>query len=91
MKRIENEDDRLITFSKRKSRTYNKASELVTLTGAEIGHPSIEAVANRFLGQTRRQMTTLLLVEAQRQKERGNFLKQMTKGKETQRWWETPV
>lgn len=67
IKRIENEDDRLITFSKRKSRTYNKASELVTLTGAEIGHPSIEAVANRFLEQTRRQMTTLLLVEAQRQ------------------------
>ncbi|KAJ4703824.1 putative Mads box protein [Melia azedarach] len=64
MKRIENEDDRLITFSKRRSGIYKKASELVTLTGAEVGvvvfspsgkpfsfgHPSIEAVANRFIG-----------------------------------------
>jgi hypothetical protein len=64
-KRIENEDDRLITFSKRRSGIYKKASELVTLCGAEVavlvfspagkafsfGHPSIESVANRFLGQ----------------------------------------
>jgi len=65
IKRIENEDDRLITFSKRRSGIYKKASELVTLCGAEVavlvfspagkafsfGHPSIESVANRFLGQ----------------------------------------
>ena len=64
MKKIENEDDRMMTFSKRRSGIYKKASELVTLTGAEIGivlfslsgkpftfgHPSLEAVANRFLG-----------------------------------------
>ncbi|XP_044468556.1 agamous-like MADS-box protein AGL62 [Mangifera indica] len=64
MKRIEKEEDRLITFSKRRSGIYKKASELVTLTGAEVGvmvfspsgkafsfgHPSIEAVANRFTG-----------------------------------------
>lgn len=65
IKRIENEDDRLITFSKRRSGIYKKASELVTLCGAEVGvlvfspagkpfsfgHPSIESVANRFLGK----------------------------------------
>ncbi|CAK7350249.1 unnamed protein product [Dovyalis caffra] len=65
IKRIDNEDDRLITFSKRRSGIYKKASELVTLCGAEVGvlvfspagkpfsygHPSIESVANRFLGQ----------------------------------------
>ncbi|XP_044512426.1 agamous-like MADS-box protein AGL62 [Mangifera indica] len=64
MKRIEKEEDRLITFSKRKSGIYKKASELVTLTGAEVGvvvfspagkafsfgHPSIEAMTNRFMG-----------------------------------------
>ena len=65
MKKIENEDDRLITFSKRRSGIYKKASELSTLCGAEVGfivfspagkpfsfgHPSIESVANRFLNQ----------------------------------------
>ncbi|WCJ27370.1 Agamous-like MADS-box protein AGL62 [Euphorbia peplus] len=65
MKRIVNEDDRIITFSKRKSGIYKKASELVTLCGAEIGIlvfspagklfsfgcPSLEAITNRFFGQ----------------------------------------
>ncbi|KAL3739822.1 hypothetical protein ACJRO7_021140 [Eucalyptus globulus] len=65
MKQIENESSRLITFSKRKSSINKKASELVTLCGAEVGfvafspsgnpfsfaHPSIDAVANRFLNR----------------------------------------
>ncbi|KAF5475175.1 hypothetical protein F2P56_007010 [Juglans regia] len=65
MKRIENEDDRLITFSKRRSGVYKKASELATLCGAEVavvvfspagkpfsfGHPSVESVTSRFLNQ----------------------------------------
>ncbi|ESR34582.1 hypothetical protein CICLE_v10006500mg [Citrus x clementina] len=68
MKKIENEDDRMMTFSKHRSGIYKKASELVTLTGAEIGivlfslsgkpftfgHPSLEAVANRFLGSNQK-------------------------------------
>ncbi|PON39941.1 MADS-box transcription factor [Parasponia andersonii] len=63
MKMIEDGDDRLITFSKRRSGIYKKASELVTLCGAEVGivifspsgkpfsygHPSIESVANDIL------------------------------------------
>ncbi|CAK9321183.1 unnamed protein product [Citrullus colocynthis] len=63
MKKIVNEDDRLITFSKRRSGIYKKASELATLCGAEVGvvvfspagkpfsfaHPCIESVANKFL------------------------------------------
>ncbi|KAH9679311.1 Agamous-like MADS-box protein AGL61 [Citrus sinensis] len=84
MKKIENEDGRLITFSKRTPGIYRKVSELVTLTVSAIarlvfsqsgkpfsfGNPSIEAVANRFLGLNC----------------------QMRKRKETQpRWWETPV
>ncbi|GAV60287.1 SRF-TF domain-containing protein [Cephalotus follicularis] len=65
MKRIENEDDRLITFSKRRSGIYKKASELITLCGAEIFvgifspsgkpftfcDPSTESISNRFLGK----------------------------------------
>ncbi|KAI9198773.1 hypothetical protein LWI28_021937 [Acer negundo] len=64
IKRIEDDSDRLVTFSKRRSGIFKKASEIVTLTGAEIGiivfsptgkpysfgHPSIEAISNRFLG-----------------------------------------
>ncbi|KAK2642656.1 hypothetical protein Ddye_024419 [Dipteronia dyeriana] len=64
IKRIEDDNDRLVTFSKRRSGIFKKASEIVTLTGAEIGvivfspsgkpysfgHPSIEAISNRFLG-----------------------------------------
>ena len=82
MKKIENEDDRMMTFSKRRSGIYKKASELVTLTGAEIGivlfslsgkpftfgHPSLEAVANRFLGSSQEHPNdnTHPLVEAHR-------------------------
>ncbi|XP_052289921.1 agamous-like MADS-box protein AGL61 [Citrus sinensis] len=82
MKKIENENDRMIAFSKRRSGIYKKASELATLTGAEIGivvfspsgkpfsfgHPSLEAVANRFLGlnQEHPNDNTHLLVEAHR-------------------------
>lgn len=65
MKRIENDDDRLCTFSKRRSGIYKKASEMVTLCGAEVGvlvfspagkpfsfaHPSLESVTNRVLDQ----------------------------------------
>lgn len=63
MKRIVNEDDRLVTFSKRRSGIYKKLSELITLTGTEaailvfspggkpfsFGHPSIENVLDRFV------------------------------------------
>jgi len=62
MKQVENEEDKLITFSKRRSGIYKKASELVTLCGSEVGvaifspsgkpysfaHPSIDSIATRF-------------------------------------------
>ncbi|KAF7849635.1 hypothetical protein BT93_L0442 [Corymbia citriodora subsp. variegata] len=65
MKQIENEDRRLVTFSKRRSSIYKKASELVTFCRAEVGvvvlspsgkpfsfaQPSIDTIANRFLNQ----------------------------------------
>ncbi|KAM7271986.1 hypothetical protein ACFE04_031200 [Oxalis oulophora] len=63
IKRIEKESDRLVTFSKRMAGIHKKANELTTLCGADVGvvvflpdgkpfsygHPSIEAIANRYL------------------------------------------
>ncbi|CAL1400651.1 unnamed protein product [Linum trigynum] len=63
MQRIVNNDDRMVTFSKRRSGLYKKANELATLCGADVallifsqagracsfGSPSIEPVAHRFL------------------------------------------
>ncbi|EYU25336.1 hypothetical protein MIMGU_mgv1a024994mg [Erythranthe guttata] len=59
---IENQDDLYATFSKRRLGLYNKASELSTLCGVDIGiiifsptdnpfsffHPSMESVIDRF-------------------------------------------
>ncbi|KAK9714466.1 hypothetical protein RND81_06G096400 [Saponaria officinalis] len=64
LKKIENKDDRLITFSKRRSGIYKKASEMTTLCDAEIGilvfsesgkpytygAPDFETISNRFRG-----------------------------------------
>ncbi|KAL9371544.1 hypothetical protein Peur_036684 [Populus x canadensis] len=80
MKRIDNQDDRSITFSRRRSGIYKKASELVVLTGAEItvivfspsgnplscGHPSVESVINRFLEDPSSMDSTYHVVEARR-------------------------
>ncbi|KAJ4829936.1 hypothetical protein Tsubulata_021501 [Turnera subulata] len=65
MKEIDKKDNKLVTFSKRKSGIYKKACELSTLTGAEVGvvifspagkpfsfaTSSIESMANHFLGR----------------------------------------
>ncbi|XP_048438653.1 agamous-like MADS-box protein AGL62 [Pyrus x bretschneideri] len=65
MKRIENEEDLLVSFSKRRSGVFKKASEMITLCGGEVGivvfspsgkpfsygHPSVDNVINRFLDQ----------------------------------------
>ncbi|KAG8493091.1 hypothetical protein CXB51_010655 [Gossypium anomalum] len=51
IKMIENDDDRLITFSKHRLGIYKKIGELSTLCGKPFtfGHPSIESIANHFL------------------------------------------
>ncbi|CAG7910605.1 hypothetical protein IGI04_040993 [Brassica rapa subsp. trilocularis] len=62
MAKMENESNLQVTFSKRRSGLFKKASELNTLCGADIaivvfspggkvysfGHPSVEIVLNRF-------------------------------------------
>ncbi|KAL3538766.1 hypothetical protein ACH5RR_002132 [Cinchona calisaya] len=61
--KIEDETNRLVTFSKRRAGIFKKASELSTLCGGEIavvlfspanrvhcfGHPSVESVINKFI------------------------------------------
>ncbi|KAF3449904.1 hypothetical protein FNV43_RR05983 [Rhamnella rubrinervis] len=81
MKLIKNEEDRSITFSKRKSGIFKKASEISTLCGAQVGvvifsssgkplsyaNPSIDSLANRFLNQLEEDDETHPLVEIHRQ------------------------
>ncbi|KAG4142156.1 hypothetical protein ERO13_D06G115712v2 [Gossypium hirsutum] len=90
IKIIENADDRLIAFSKRRTGIYKKISELSILCGAEIlfiifspagkpysfGHPSVESVAKRFSNAGQHlEETTDAPVETYR-KERINLLVQ---------------
>ncbi|KAL3843836.1 hypothetical protein ACJIZ3_001239 [Penstemon smallii] len=63
IKKIENQSNRQVTFSKRRVGLFKKASELCILSGAEIsiivhslgkrvfafGHPTVDAVVDRFL------------------------------------------
>ncbi|KAM7479082.1 hypothetical protein LguiA_027295 [Lonicera macranthoides] len=63
MKKIEELNHRQVTFSKRRSGLFKKASELCILTGAEIaiivnspgkrvfafGHPTVDSVVDRYL------------------------------------------
>ncbi|XP_034677792.1 agamous-like MADS-box protein AGL61 [Vitis riparia] len=65
MRRMNNEEDRLVSFSKRRSGIYRKASELSTLCGAEVGiltfspngkpfsfgHPCIKSITNKLLSE----------------------------------------
>ncbi|KAJ8572444.1 hypothetical protein K7X08_008955 [Anisodus acutangulus] len=81
MTKMSKESNLLVTFSKRRSGLFKKASELCTLCGVEIaiiifspghkvfsfGHPNVESIVNRFL--TRKpttSSTTSQLVEAHR-------------------------
>ncbi|XP_022724568.1 agamous-like MADS-box protein AGL29 [Durio zibethinus] len=65
MKMVKDSGSRQVTFSKRRSGLFKKANELATLCAAQVaivvfspggkpfsfGHPSVEAVAQRFLNQ----------------------------------------
>ncbi|XP_064996014.1 agamous-like MADS-box protein AGL62 [Musa acuminata AAA Group] len=76
IKRIQNEEARQVCFSKRRSGLFKKASELSILCGAELGvvvfspagkvfsfgHPSVDAVVDRFLVGTPRPRTTATAV-----------------------------
>ncbi|THG10413.1 hypothetical protein TEA_025184 [Camellia sinensis var. sinensis] len=79
--RMSKESNRLVTFSKRRSGLFKKASELCTLCGAELaiivfspakkafsfGHPCVDTIVDRFLSRnTQPNSGSLQLVEAHR-------------------------
>ncbi|KAK3012001.1 hypothetical protein RJ639_011259 [Escallonia herrerae] len=81
MTRMSKESNLLVTFSKRRSGLFKKASELCTLCGADIaiivfspgkkvfsfGHPCVDSVVDRFLTRNPPSSSgTLQLVEAHR-------------------------
>ncbi|KAA8536301.1 hypothetical protein F0562_028779 [Nyssa sinensis] len=81
MTRMSKESNLLVTFSKRRSGLFKKASELCTLCGAEIaiivfspgkkvfsfGHPCVESIIDRFLTRNPPpNSSTFQLVEAHR-------------------------
>ncbi|KAJ4851201.1 Agamous-like MADS-box protein agl62 [Turnera subulata] len=81
MVKIPNESNLMVTFSKRRSGLFKKASELATLCGAEVGiivfspgkkafsfgHPSVENVVDRFLtGNLPHTSGAMQLIEAHR-------------------------
>ncbi|CAJ2648108.1 unnamed protein product [Trifolium pratense] len=81
MKRITNERNMQVTFSKRRSGLFKKASELSTLCGADValvvfspgekafsfGHPNADTVIDRYLSRLPSQNNgTVRLIEARR-------------------------
>ncbi|KAL2476815.1 Agamous-like MADS-box protein AGL62 [Forsythia ovata] len=81
MTRMSKESNLLVTFSKRRSGLFKKASELCTLCGAEIaiivfspgkkvfsfGHPCVESIVDRYLMRNSTpSSSTLQLMEAHR-------------------------
>ncbi|MBA0881261.1 hypothetical protein Goshw_016791 [Gossypium schwendimanii] len=105
IKKIENEDDRLISFSKRRFGIYKKISELSTLCGS---------VTKRFLNpnqplhettdapvETYRKVRIKSLVQdynevhdqldATKEKQKAFSLAQQSRGSDSHHWWKTPI
>ncbi|PNX78692.1 MADS-box transcription factor [Trifolium pratense] len=81
MKKMSNESHLQVTFSKRRSGLFKKASELCTLCGVDValvvfspsekafsfGHPNIDTVIDRYLSRVPLQTTTTMqFIEAHR-------------------------
>jgi hypothetical protein len=81
MKKISNESNLQVTFSKRRSGLFKKASELCTLCGAEaaivvftpsekvfsFGHPNVDTIIDRYLSRFSPQNSaSTLFIEPQR-------------------------
>lgn len=81
MVKMPNESNLQVTFSKRRTGLFKKASELCTLCGADVaiivfspgkkvfsfGHPCVETVVDRFLTRNPPQISgTMQLIEAHR-------------------------
>ncbi|KAJ0010209.1 hypothetical protein Pint_33607 [Pistacia integerrima] len=78
MVKMPNESNLQVTFSKRRSGLFKKASELCTLCGAEVALV-VFSPGKKVLG------------ELEAEKKRGEELIQMRKASQAQCWWENPI
>ncbi|KAF2314668.1 hypothetical protein GH714_028385 [Hevea brasiliensis] len=95
MKKIENEDDRLITFSKRRSGIYRKLVNSSLLQEPEANaesttHPLVEAHRQIRIEELNQQHNELIR-QLDAVKEKGKQLKQRLRGIERKGWWDTPI
>ncbi|KAM5549937.1 agamous-like MADS-box protein AGL62 [Rosa sericea] len=86
MKKIENETNLQVTFSKRRTGLFKKASELCTLSGAEMaivvfspgkkpysfGHPNVESIIERYLSGSHQPLNNSSTAQAARLIEEAN-------------------
>ncbi|XP_028767757.1 agamous-like MADS-box protein AGL62 [Neltuma alba] len=94
MKKMSNESNLQVTFSKRRTGLFKKASELCTLCGTEValivfspgdkvfsfGHPSVDTVVDRYLTRAPPPQTsgTMQLIEAHRNANVRDLITQFT-------------
>ncbi|GAU24322.1 hypothetical protein TSUD_49110 [Trifolium subterraneum] len=93
MKKMSNESNLQVTFSKRRSGLFNKASELCTLCGVDValvvfspsgktfsfGHSNVDAVIDRYLSQVPPQNNdTMQFIEAHRRANESELNAQLT-------------
>ncbi|ESR34581.1 hypothetical protein CICLE_v10006559mg [Citrus x clementina] len=84
IKKIENEDDRLITFSKRRSGIYKKGHHTpLNQQPHDNTHPLVEAHRHVRINELNQQHNELLR-QLDEEKELEKNLKQMRRGNETQ-------
>ncbi|XWS19817.1 hypothetical protein CRYUN_Cryun31cG0049000 [Craigia yunnanensis] len=92
MELVKDSSSRQVTFSKRRSGLFKKANELATLCAAQVaivvfspggkpfsfGHPSVEAVAQRFLNQDAKPKVSIPdQVESQQESKVGKLSQQL--------------
>ncbi|XP_039004431.1 agamous-like MADS-box protein AGL62 [Hibiscus syriacus] len=90
IKVIENMDDRLITFSKRRPGIYKKISEITTLCGADVLFICFSPAAeNQSVIQNYNEVVNQL--EAVKEKAKALAQVEQASGSEGNCWWEAPI
>nr|KYP75242.1 Agamous-like MADS-box protein AGL62 [Cajanus cajan] len=107
MKKMSNETNLQVTFSKGRSGLFKKASELCILCGADValivfspgekvfsfGHPNVDVVIDRYLAPgPLPNSSTMHFIEAHRiANVRGEDLAHLKKAIRAQLWWASPI
>ncbi|XP_010549481.1 PREDICTED: agamous-like MADS-box protein AGL61 isoform X2 [Tarenaya hassleriana] len=103
MKKVENEEDRMITFSKRRSGIFKKINELVTSCDAEVGflvfsqtpRDNAQIVGEAYRKQRIEELSETyekLAEEVEEEKEKQKALEDLVEEKKLDTfWWKTPI